>query len=530
MVGYRLKGLLACLGGLTVCMAAAVGYHEMHKDTVKNSYAAPLQAAPLEKDPLAGINEDFTVNENFKSHLPVVVLEMEEEPPITTRQNPEDGRFVPIEGVEPYVEGEFRLYAGDEGENSPNGEPCLVSRMRIKRRGNSSMLYEKAQYMLKLVSESGEYRDVDILGMGEEHEWILNGSMADKSLMRNYLVYSIASEIMPYTPDNAFCEVILHTDGKYTYQGVFLLGESISQGADRVDISKYWAGDVFNAYLVRRDRYDEEGLMLHTYAQEQGLAAEWFGLLYPSRYDVSEDTVSYIEDDLSRIERVLYSDEQDVFSTYDNIIDVDSFVDYFLLNEFFGSYDSGNFSTYCYKDQGGKLTMGPAWDYDGTIDNYKHEPLDTDALAFQTKPWFAQLCRDNTFISRMEKRYFELRRGPFSEEHIMNKMEEIVAHLGGAQEREWYRWRHIYTEETEYSLEEYKLEDKTVLVRDARNYEDELYRMKTALRRHGDAIPEQLAVLHKSAVFTTGVRNWHGVWLFLTAGVFLIPLYYIARR
>ena len=316
-------------------MAAAACHYEIHKDTVKNSYAAPLPAAPREKDPLIGINGDFTVNENFNSHLPVVVLEMEEEPPITTRQNPRDGRFVPIEGVEPYVDGVFYLYAGEGGVNSLDSEPCVVSRMRIKRRGNSSMLYEKAQYMFKLVSESGEYRDVDILDMGEEHEWILNGSMADKSMMRNYLVYSIASEIMPYTPDNEFCEVILHTGGRYTYQGVFLLGESIRQGTDRVNISKYRTGDVFNAYLVRRDRFDEEGLMLDTYAREQGLAAEWFGLLYPSRYDVSEDAVTYIEDDLSRIERVLYSDEQDIFSTYENIIDVDSFVDYFLLNEFF---------------------------------------------------------------------------------------------------------------------------------------------------------------------------------------------------
>lgn len=529
-MGYRLRGLLACLGGLAVCMAAAVSYHELHKDMVKNSYSVPLEAAPREEDPLLGINEDFTVNDNFKSHLPVVVLEMEEEPPITTYQDPTDGRFVPIEGVEPYVSGTFSLYASDEGSNSMKDDPCVVSLMQIKRRGNSSMLYEKAQYMLKLVSESGEYRDIDILGMGEEHEWILNGSMADKSMMRNYLIYSIASEFMPYTPDNEYCEVILHVGDRYTYQGVFLLGESIRQGVDRVNISNYQAGEVFNAYLVRRDRYDEEGLMLNTYAREQGLAAEWFGLLYPSRYDVTEETISYIEDDLSRVDRVLYSDNRDEFSTYENIIDVDSFVDYFLFNEFFGSYDSGNFSTYSYKERGGKLTMGPAWDYDGTIDNYKHEPLDTDALAFQTKPWFEQLCRDNTFLTKMEKRYYELRRSSLSEEHVMDKIDEIAAHLGGAQEREWYRWRHIYTEDTEYSLEEYELEDKTVLSRDAKTYEDELYRMKTALRKHGDEIPGQLAVLHKSAEYTTGIRNWHGVWLFLAACVFLVPLYYIARR
>ena len=155
-MGYRWKGLLACLLGLAFCLAAAAGYRELHKNTVRDSYATKLEAAIREKDPLAGINEDFTVNENFKSHLPVVVLEMEEEPPISTRQNPEDGRFIPIEGVEPYVDGTVYLYASGEGDNSLGDDPCVVSRMRIKRRGNSSMLYEKAQYMVKLVSESGQ--------------------------------------------------------------------------------------------------------------------------------------------------------------------------------------------------------------------------------------------------------------------------------------------------------------------------------------------------------------------------------------
>lgn len=528
-MGYRLKGMIVSLAALAVCMLAAAGYHELHKDTVKNSYAVELKSAPREEDPLTGINEDFTLNRNFTSHLPIVVLEMETEPPISTRPE-KDGRFVPVEGVEPYVDGKVYLYASDGDGNSLSDDPSVTSRMRIKRRGNSSMLYEKAQYMMKLVSESGEYRDIDLLGMGEEHEWILNGSMADKSMMRNYLVYSISSEIMPYTPDNRYCEVVLNIDGAYRYQGVFLLGESIKQGEDRVNIGTYKTGDAFNGYIVRRDRYDEEGLMLRTYAREHALAKEWMGLLYPSKYEASEDAVAYIENDLGRIEKVLYSNDPREFSVYEELIDVGSFVDYFLINEFFGSYDSGNNSTYFYKEQGGKLTMGPIWDLDGAIDNYRFEPLDTDALAFETKPWFEQLCRDNTFITELEERYFELRRGPLSEDHIIEKMDEITAYLGGAQKREWFRWGHIYAQDTKYNLEDYELEDGTVLVRNAKTYEDELYRIKTALRKHGEEIPRQLSVLHKSAVYTTGIVNRQEVWLLLAVCMFLVPLYYVARR
>lgn len=532
MKHFRLTGMIACIVGIICCMSASVLYGKLHKEETYNSYEEPLQAAPKDAggNPTEEIEEDFTVSHSFASHLPIVVLEWEEEPPITARMDNEQERFVDIEGVEPYVGGTLSIYQSESGTNSLSEQPVLESGMLIKRRGNSSMLYEKAQYTIKTVTESGQYRDVNVLGMGEEHEWILNGSMADKSMLRNYLAYSLASEILSYTPDTIYCEVLIKKDSVLTYQGVYLLGESIRQGVDRVNIQEYRSGSNFNSYLVRRDRLDDGGLMLDTYARTNNLAPEYFGLLYPSPKNADADMVSYVEADISRIERILYSEEEAVFSTYEEVIDVDSFVDYFLLNEFLGSYDSGNYSTYCYKDRGGKLTMGPVWDYDGTMDNYVHEPLDTDALAFQVKPWFAQLCRDNTFINKLEKRYAYLRRGVFSEEHVIGKIDEITAHLGGAINREWYRWGHIYAEDTDYNLDDYEMEDGTVLIRNASTYNDEIYRIKTALRKHGNQIPQQLEILHKSAVFTTGIMHRPGIWLMLSICIFTVPLYYIARH
>ena len=67
---------------------------------------------------------------------------------------------------------------------------------------------------------------------------------------------------------------------------------------------------------------------------------------------------------------MLYSQDEALFKTYDRYIDVDSFVDYFLLNEFFGNYDAGNHSTYMYKESGGKLHIGPVWDFDQAMNNY----------------------------------------------------------------------------------------------------------------------------------------------------------------
>lgn len=526
---FRLKGIIACLCGMLCCILATLYYKDLHKKEINNSYEKVLEVAPKEDAPIEYIGEDFQVKKGFSTHLPLVVIEYEKEPPITAIMNIEEDRFVALEGVEPYVDGKLSIFQSEKGKNTLLDIPVTESIIKIKRRGNSSMVYEKAQYLIKTVTESGEYKDVNVLGMGEEHEWVLNGSMADKSMLRNYLSYRLASEILPYTPDNLYCEVIIKKDNTYTYQGVFLLGESIKQGKDRVDIADYKVGRNFNSYLARRDRLDDDGITLGTYGNQNGFSPEFFGLLYPSQRKADEDVIHYVEGDINRIEEIIYSEDFELFSSYTQVIDVDSFVDYFLINEFIGSYDSGNYSTYCYKDRGGKLSMGPVWDFDGAMDNYFEEPLKVDTLAFQTKPWFKELCKDHTFIKKIEKRYAYLRRYTLSEAHVIEMIDDIIHHIGGAQEREWYRWGKIYTRDNRYNLLDYTLEDGTVIVREAKSYNDEIYRIKTALRKHGEEMATQFKILHKSAEVTTGVNNRPGIWLFLTACIFLVPLYYIAR-
>lgn len=531
MKKYRAAGAAAIVLMLGATLGATFLYGSAHQQEVKDTYAVPLARAPVETDPLAHIGEGFVVDEGFTSHLPIVILDTGGvDPPVSSYLDVEQKRFIDLEDVEPYVSGTFALIDAPDGESALADTPSITSTMRIKRRGNSSMLYEKAQWMVKLTTESGQDNDIDILGMGAEHEWILNGSMFDKSMLRNYLAYSIASEFMPYTPDNHYCEVLVKNGSTYVYQGVYLLGESIKQGPDRVDIAEYQAGETFNSYLVRRDRLDESATTLETFARLNGYSKEYMALLYPTKSKVSQDMVHYVEQDISAVERVLYSDDPAVFSTYPDVIDVDSFVDYFLLNEFFGSYDAGNYSTYFYKDLGGKLCMGPVWDFDGTMDNYRNEPLNAEKLAFQTKPWFDRLCKDHTFLKKLEKRYIQLRQSSFSERHIIHKIDEIVAHLGGAQMREWARWGHWYTTTNRYSLLDETSEDGTVVHRNATTYTDEIYRIKTALREHGAAIPAALKLQEKSAVITTGASQWVGWMLLLAAAVFFIPAIFVSYR
>ena len=534
MKHIRLAGAAAILLMLTVTLSLTIWQNwkldQMHCD----SYDIPLTPAPAQENPTEGINEDFTLNEKFSSHLPLLILDLGGQvPPITTQIVPHEQYYETIEEIDPYVWGSMSVIDTESGQNRLTDEVSVQTRIRIKRRGNSSMHSEKPQYAVRLLTESGQDNDVDLLGMGAEHDWVLNGSMADKSMLRNYLSFRLASEVLPYTPDSRYCEVIIKTDTGYEYQGVYLLIESIKQGENRVDIQDFSASQTFNSFLVRRDRYDKsDDRMLEVNVPQGSVEAHrsYFYCLYPGRTDNTVQQKEYIESVLEHVETVLYSDDEAVFSRYPDCIDVDSFVDYFVINEFLGSYDAGQYSTYLYQDIGGKVAIGPVWDFDGAMDNARSAVLEPELTAIQTKPWYERLFKDKTFLQKVERRYTQLRKNVLSEENVMNLIDQLQSYLGDAKDREWMRWDSLYTHPHKLSLKDTVDENGNTLVRETSRYEQEIYHMKAVLRSHGNAVPARLNVLEASTEYETGLREYQGILLLLAAALFLIPAYFVSYR
>ncbi len=529
------------MGAIIIIMVssifATILYKKIHTPEVISAYVEPLEAAPKESDPLVGLNSDFTANEQFSTHLPIVVIDTNgvsiEMPAYESVNQTTENEEILALGAGEYVEGNVAIIDSNNTVNTLQDVPNAVSNMIIKRRGNTSVYFEKAQYLMKFQTESGQNNDVNVLDMGAHHEWILSAAMIDKSMMRNYLAFSTASQILPYTPDSVYCEVFLKQGDTYEYQGLYLMLESIAQDENRINITEYAQSSVHNSYLLRRDRFNPNDTMLTTYGKEYDFAVESIGVQYPTKTSISEDMIDYIQKDLWTIEEILYSDDLNVFSTYPDYIDVDSFVDYFLMNEFFMNYDAGNHSTYFYKDLGGKLTMGPIWDFDGATDNYMFEPVNFEDLTFQTKPWFDRLCQDEVFVQKLISRYEELRRSILAEDVIIDKIDEIVAHNGGAMEREWYRWAEYHASEYAYygasitTLEPYIDEDGNLVKRNAQTYEEEIYGMKSALRIHGTMISEQLKLLLGATTVTTGVSGYRDYLLAIVLISFFAPAIYI---
>lgn len=321
----------------------------------------------------------------------------------------------------------------------------LVSAM-FRIRGNSSRAFDKSSYLIRFIDEEGNEKKEKVMGIDEHDEWALHGPYLDKSLIRNYMWMNISGEIMGYAPNVRFCEVFL--DGEY--RGLYVLMETIDRSEKRVDINGYNKGSSVTSYMLKLDGFENndrsiENFTYYTFKTEYKTG---LSILYPSRYILTNQMKDYIEHDISKFEKALYSyDFKDKRLGYRAYIDVDSFVDYYILQEFLLNNDMCSRSTYLYKDVRGKLTMGPVWDYNNVLDNFIKLDLDGTGIHYVDRTWYEMLMRDEYFVEKVIARYRELRKTYLSEDYMLNYMDATISYLGDAVERNYSIWGHTFKRE-----------------------------------------------------------------------------------
>lgn len=468
------------------------------------------------------------IDETFVSNLPLVVLETENDkrPPAHIVWNSEEQQYFPNAEEEIYLNGTLSLYENSRGTNCLSDSPSLVSDIRLRRRGNSSVHYDKAQFLVKLLDEDGKSSRKNLLQMGADNEWVLNVSFIDKSLLRNYLAYTVAGEIMPYVPDCRFCEVIWKTEDGYQYEGVYLLMEKIKVGKNRVDLPAFAENSKNLPFLLRRDRWEPNRLLLNNYGRREELLEGVLRVEWPDATRLSDQSVQRITDQIDAFEQALFSDDYEEFIQYRDMIDVESFVDYLIINEFFINYDAGYHSTYIYSDYSGKLAMGPVWDFDGAIDNYHRNSAKLDTAAFFKAPWFRQLLRDPEMTVQIMERYRELRKSILSDQAICEFIDGTVAGLGSAIERDWARWGYFYAD-GKYLTSEVDCQSE----RNTKTHHEETEKLKQVLSEHGAWMDDNLDTLYQcvdpdSAFYRNVTENvdYHSAFAVIFIAVFLISV------
>jgi len=383
-----------------------------------------------------------------ESNLPIILIET-------------GGEEITDEGK---VDGTMKIYFKEDGSmNSINDEPNdYDGTIQIKLRGQTSLfLFDKKSYSLETTDAEGKDSTVNLLDMPKESDWVLHGPFSDKSLMRNALLYTMADDILSYSPRVQMVEIIVNED----YKGVYLFTEKIKRDDSRVDIAKLKDDDisgeeVTGGYILKFDKADVEEI---GWQSPYGISASQptnFIYEYPSWDDIAPEQAEYIENWMTDFENVLASNNfADPDEGYSKYINVETFIDHLLLNELSRNVDAYRLSTYMYKtkdddedEKPGQLYMGPVWDYNLAFGNANYcDGNRTDGWAYdfndvcdddfwQVHFWWKRLLEDPVFEEELRAKWEKLRNGKFSDANITAWIDDFESQLIGPQVRNFERW------------------------------------------------------------------------------------------
>jgi hypothetical protein len=384
----------------------------------------------------------------FESKLPIIAIEtsgqvIPDEPKITAHMG-----IVDNEGETNTFPGTYNDYDGQIG---------------IERRGASSQwVYDKIGYGLETRLANGENNNVSVLGLPVENDWVLHGPYSDKSLIRNVLAYHFAREMGQYASRTRLCELFINND----YLGVYVFMEKIKRDTFRLDIGRLdphevSGRDVTGGYIIKLDKQDDdeqvenEDFWVSPYPAIDGNAIRII-YNYPKIEDIVDEQRAYIRDFVTDFENALAGDRfYDPVLGYKPYVDMQSFIDFFLVNELAKNVDGYRISTFLHKDKDkldriSPLKAGPVWDFNfgfGNADYYdasvtsgwqceKQLPEDYWSNPF----WWNKLRRDPDFFNQLVSSWKEYRGNILADVRVEYVIDSLTTLVADAQVRNFNKW------------------------------------------------------------------------------------------
>lgn len=360
------------------------------------------------------------------SELPIIY--------ITTAGN------APVVNTEDYVDGTVTVLAA-------TGEQLLQAPTEVRGRGNTTWGMPKKPYRLKLNEAA------PMLGMPAERDWNLLANYADKSMARNMLAMSLGEDFgFSYTPRSVFAEMYFNGE----YQGVYQIFEHVKVGANRVNVEKLDRRTdtdpaiISGGHFLEIDhRFDEDVCWLTSLSipicskdpEYDAQDAETPG--HPSNLQFN-----YIRNYVNAAEASLSATD----NSYVDYFDVDSAVNFYLLNELLktndaqiNSYAEGGdrftSSVFLHKTREGKLTFGPLWDFDIAAGNINYNGNEApQGWWIRNGVWHSLLFNNTDFGNRVHAKWCSLMRDG-TIPGLDDRVDDIVAEIDrDAIDRNFERW------------------------------------------------------------------------------------------
>jgi hypothetical protein len=172
-----------------------------------------------------------------------------------------------------------------------------------------------------------------------------------------------------------------------------------------------------------------------------------FFYVEPKAAEITTKQKAWLKRYIGRLERALYGPNfRDPTNGYAAYLDADSFIDHHLLVEATKNVDGFRFSTFYNKDRGGKIRMGPIWDWNlafgnvngkqGWMPRYWYWPQLDD----QQYSWFRRLFQDPDFGQKYVDRWASIRTNAFATSNVLSRIDQLATLLNESQARNFERW------------------------------------------------------------------------------------------
>lgn len=363
--------------GITVTLA---GENIESAEIAKNSGICAWEEITIKAIDSCGLSKNFKFSfQPDAKNLPIISLYTDDK--ITSKTE--------------YVTGKIYI--------SGNGETDFAS-LKVKGRGNASWhSTEKKAYRLKLDQKA------PILGLKSNRDYVLVSNYFDKSLIRNITAHTMAKtmENLYYTPTHIAVDLFLN--GKYV--GVYNIADKIEAAKSKVNLNEEAATDADSYFLIEVG-WDAEGDNVYgrDYFDLESRNILRLFMKEPKPTVVNAPGLSYARKYLNKADKAIRE-----LNNYEEYIDVDNFVDWFILAELTNNTEMAfQRSTYMYKAVGGKLCLGPVWDFDMAFGNHNSDIQSYDTWATTRsiynkigKTWMTYLVQDPSFMAKVAARWRE---------------------------------------------------------------------------------------------------------------------------
>jgi hypothetical protein len=362
---------------------------------------------------------------------------------------------------EPGVLGNLKIiYRGLGQRNylSDQNNPSYLNydgRIDIEIRGSSSQVSPKKSYgFTTLKADNVSNNNVSLLGMPEENDWILGGMVFDTALIRDYLCDNLSRQLGDYTSRTSYCEVVVNND----YKGLYILQEKIKADDNRVDVTKITASDntlpnITGGYIVKADKTTGGDPIAWTMYSWFGAPVDYI-LELPKPENATYYQTGYIKNEFTKLETTAMNGDASVINGYPSVINIPSFIDFMIINEFACNADAYTYSTFFHKDRNGKLRAGPIWDLDLTFGNdlfmWGFDRSKPDVWFFQDyqndgSRFWRDLFYNSLFKCYLAKRWNELIAPgkPLNQDVVSSFIDITVDSISEAAARDYQRWGKI---------------------------------------------------------------------------------------